>query len=259
MSAPRGKGIYARDPDYYPDRDPSQYAYNMGCQFVALHDSASSDDDLRRAQALGLKVYLWEGPDSWLPENWQETLYSHSERVARFDLEGFIADVERQNVWRNHEAEIFELAGTLGSAASAYRSVGFTSFPSWKWTDDVAAIAGPKLWGSPQLYGILEPASPARLLERGAKWHEIFTEVLPSLAAWRRTPAEQAEYLEAFRNERGGIFWQAPTHGGQIQPWPGTAGFDVLRDWNVNIPISQKTFISVLGERILHPTRLRRT
>lgn len=262
MTAPRGKGIYARQPSFYPEEDPGAYAYAMGCQFVALHDAATSDDQVSRARDLGLTVLLWEGPDSWLPRNWQQTIYSHIERVERLGLDGFIADVERAQVWKGHEREVHELAGTLGSAAQAYRSVGFTSFPSWPWMNDVAAIAAPQgVWGSPQLYGILQPGTPVELLHRATSWHQAFGEVTPSLAAWRRTPEEQADYLEAFRGERGAIFWQAPTNSGKIQPWPGTPGFDVLRDWNVHQPGlggRGRTFASVAWDAFTHPANLAR-
>jgi hypothetical protein len=257
MSAPRGKGIYARQPSFYPDGDPAGYAAAMGCDFIALHDAGSSDDHIRRAQDLGLPVLLWQGPDSWLPNNWQRTLYGHAERVERMGLDGFIADVERANVWRNHDREVYELAGTLASAGASYRSVGFTSFPSWPWMRELAEVVVPYgVWGSPQLYGVLEPGTPAELLRRGERWHEAFGQVTPSLAAWDRTPEEQAVYLDAFRGERGAILWQSPTNAGQIKPWPGTAGFAVLRDWNVYRPA--RGFFSLVGERIMHPTRIRR-
>lgn len=265
MTAPRGKGIYARQQSFYPNDDPAAYALAMGCQFVALHDGGTSDDNIRRGLDLGLSVFLWGGPDSWLPSNWQQTLYGHIERVEQFGLEGFIADVERATVWRGNEGEVHELAATLGSAAQAYRSVGFTSFPSWPWMQDVAAIAAPAgVWGSPQLYGILDPGTPVELLNRGARWVQAFgpNGMTPSLAAWRRTPEDQAEYLEAFRGERGAIFWQAPTRSGQIQPWPGTPGFEVLRDWNVHgLRRTQRpqSFVALVGDRIMHPTRISRS
>lgn len=263
MTAPRGKGIYARQPSFYPDEDPAGYAYALGCQFVVMHDGATGDEQLRRAQGLGLKVLLWEGPDSWLPNNWQRTLYGHVERVQQLGLHGFVADVERANIWRGHLNEVHVLAATLADSARAFASVGFTSFPSWPWMNDVAAVGAPAgLWGSPQLYGVLEPGTPVELLHRGNPWHVAFGQVTPSLAAWNRTPEEQAYYLEAFRGERGAIFWQSPTNAGKIQPWPGTPGFDVLRNWNVYDPYTAprpSNFAALVASRFLRPTRIARS
>ena len=131
--------------------------------------------------------------------------------------------------------------------------------------DDVAAIAAPSgLWGSPQLYGVLQPGTPVEVLHRANPWVAAFGEnhMTPSLAAWRRTAEEQAIYLEAFRGERGAILWQSPTSSGNIKPWPGTPDFDVLRDWNVYQPgmvgVKQSALVAVAWDAFLHPARIPR-
>jgi len=263
MVAPRGKGIYARDPGYYPDGDPCQYAKDLGCQFVALHDAASSDDLFKHGMDLGLEVFIWQGPAAWLPNSWERTLDSHARRANALGLPGMICDVEHAKSWRGHDAELGKLIDGIANAAATFFSVGFTSFPTWPWMRDVAAAGAPLgLWGSPQLYGVLEPAAGDMLVKRADRWKDAFGphQVTPSLAAWSRTPEEQADYLQWFRDERGGILWQSVTHSGAILPRVGTPGWDALKDWNVDYPgFRARTFFHVVAERITHPTRLRRT
>jgi hypothetical protein len=228
--APRGKGIYARNPAFYPGGSPADYAHAMGCTFVAFLTPATKDAELRHAQDLGLGVYLWSYPETWEPDRWVDTLLAQSERVRRLGLDGFIADVEQGWASRIGDEQVGELGKALQHAAQTLPSVGFTSFPSWPHLESVAELA-PLVWGSPQLYGVLEPGNDAELHRRAVRWRSAFKSVIPSLAAWSRTPAEQQSYLGGFRSESGALLWQTPSNDGLIRPQPGTLGFGVLRDW----------------------------
>ncbi len=256
MAAPTGKGIYARDDAKYPGGDPAGYALAMDCQWVAFHHFATPDEHLQRAQAMGLKVYLYSTPDSWLPDTYYETLVTQAIRVEELGLEGFIADPERADAWSRYTREIPTLANLLGQAAARLPSVGVTSFPTWPWFRDLAEVGAPEgLWGSPQLYGVLEPADPVTLWQRGQPWREAFgaRQYVPSLAGWsfgcskvvssgpvpdgacRRSLYDQEEYLEAFHAERGAIFWTASIYK------PGDPRFELLREWNVASPHGKAT------------------
>ena len=94
MTAPAGKGIYARNPLIYPDDDPASYALAMGCDFVAFLDDKTDDETIVRATELGLSCYLWTGPEHWLSDNWVQALETQWERSLRLGIEGFIADPE---------------------------------------------------------------------------------------------------------------------------------------------------------------------
>ncbi len=244
---PSGKAIYARRPDWYPRGNPALYAKQLGCKFIALHHFASGDEHLSQAHDLGLDVFLWSHPDSWSPDRWPATLESMAERVYARGLRGFIADPE--GGWRG--ADRGPLADRLTTAAASLPSVGITSYPSW-YIGDFMQAAAAGAWGSPQLYGIISPGSLSELHRRAERWRRIFANrIVPSLAAWVRTPigpgytvqgeqsqpvypADQQSYLSGFDSERGAILWQTSTSlgpQGQIKPWPGTTGFEILRRW----------------------------
>lgn len=230
---PTGKAIYARRPGWYPQGNPALYAKWLGCSFIALNHFASRDEHIQQAHDLELPVYLWSHPASWTPDNWSITLDEMAERVYVHGLRGFIADPETD--WQ--DADRGPLADQLGVAARSLPSVGITSYPSW-YIQDFAHVADSGLWASPQLYGIISPESPQELHRRAERWRTLFgSNVVPSLAAWRRSPEEQQSYLDHFKSERGAILWQTATamgSDGRIQPAPGTAGFEVLRNWQPN-------------------------
>lgn len=240
MDAPTGKGLYTRGARVYPDGDVAGYAAALGCQFVVFHE-ANHDDHILRAQDMGLGTYLYAMPDAWLPSTWQETAYRQFERVMIMNMDGMVADVEQYDPpsgerWKGKQREVQELVTTLGGAALE-TSVGFTSFPSWPWYDDMARAG---LWGSPQLYGVAQGPVPSNneLVRRGDTWKEVFPQIVPSLAGWGfcnkgcvRTLADEWNYLNTFRAERGGILWTTNT-----PPLPGTDRFQLLREWNVDYP-----------------------
>lgn len=261
MVAPRGKGIYTRRADLYPDSDPAAYAKTMECDFIAFYNLAATDDQIRRAQQLGLDTFLYNMPGEWEPDNWRET-YSHlAERAARLNLDGFIADIESQEWWAGGsahlESERLVVAAALAQAAQAFRSIGFTSYPTWPSTQFVMVLNASGVWGSPQLYGILEPGTPAQVRARAKKWRQYFKDVVPSLAGYGRGPQDLSDYLDVFRDERGGIFWQQPTSldaGGYITPRIGTPSFEIMRSWNVRYrPDFARDFVATVGDRVRRP------
>lgn len=265
MRAPAGKAIYARRPDWYPDGNPAGYAKALGCNFIALHHFASQQVHLDQAAALGLPVFLWSHPDSWTPDSWLQTLESMAARVYDHNLAGFIADPEYG--WQGRSRQHF--ADYMASAAASLPSVGLTSYPSWYIREfEAAAAAG--MWGSPQLYGIIDPGSPVELHQRADRWRRIFgsKQLLPSLAAWVRTPigtgataeglvapTDQASYLAAFRRERGALLWQTATSqgaDGRIRPWPGTEGFEILRRWQPGGALGEE-LLTRFTRKVLQP------
>ena len=270
MAAPTGKAIYARNPAWYPEGNPAKYAAQLGCDFIALHHSASRDEHLRQAADVGLPVYLWSHPDSWTPSSWPQTLDAMSERVDQNRLRGFIADPEYG--WQGHSRR--PLADRLASAAQSLPSVGITSYPSW-YIRDFSQAAAAGLWGSPQLYGIIDPGYLEELRGRADPWRKIFgNDLVPSLAAWVRTPLgngitpdgdaaqppDQRSYLRGFTQERGALLWQTATSsdlGGRIRPWPGSEGFEILRQWQPEGALPQ-ALVATFMRKVVSPFPWRR-
>lgn len=257
MAAPRGKGIYARSRFLYPNADPAAYARAMGCDFVVFLDNVA-DAAIHRAHELGLHSYLYALPEDWVPSRWQATLEREYERAVALGMQGIVADPE--GGWGSaHAREATELGAGLASAARGLHSVGITSYPTWRYADEVAAESDRAgVWGSPQLYGILEPASDSELYRRSLRWRQLFSQVVPSLAAWGRDPSDQALYLQTFNDESGAILWQSTNGSGTaIQPAIGSEAFQVLEHWR---PMGgpERRFLDVLAERVVRPLRLRR-
>lgn len=257
MVAPRGKGLYGRGPSLYPGDDPASYAKALECDFIVLINGAGVEEHAKRAQGLGLDVLLWSPPETWHPDNWRATLELQAERVQQLGLAGLVADIEDWPAWAPHRDEIPAVAQALAQLARTFLSVGFTSFPSWGGLTELAQIAAPAgVWGSPQLYGVLEPGTPAELKARARRWREAFPEVAVSLAAWNRSPADQAEYLAHFTDERAALLWQSTTARGSISPLPGSELFEVLRIWNVNARPGEAAagaFLSVVMQSAMRP------
>lgn len=247
MMAPHGKGIYARNPDWYPLSDPAGYARSLRCAFVAMHGFAARDADFANARALGLKVFVWSGPDSWAPDRWEDTLRKLYGRVVSLRLDGLIANPEHG--WQGKPSARRTLGATLQSVTESVASVGMTSYPAWG-IEEIAETTT-DVWVSPQLYGVRDPGTPDELYQRAAKWRAYFGSVVPSLAAWSRGPFEQEAYLERFTDEQGAILWQAPSNE-EIQPEPGSATFEVLRDWQPRRR-RVKDFLSVAASHAAFP------
>lgn len=263
MVAPRGKGIYARSRFLYPEGDPAAYAYAMGCQFVVFLDNVA-DWAIHRAHEFGLDSYLYAMPEDWTATEWKRTLYRQLERVRALRMRGLIADPENGWAGAGMDRIAVELGAALASAAQTVPSVGLTSYPSWAHLAEVAAEAAQAgVWGSPQLYGVLEPAPNPVLKARGDRWRKMLPATVPSLAAWSRTPQEQALYLDTFTDESGAIFWHSTsTDGKRILPSIGSESFNVLRDWNPRggAPGSgpDAGALDVFAARLARPIRMKR-
>jgi hypothetical protein len=131
----------------------------------------------------------------------------------------------REEKWLtgNFLAEHIALEAWMNDQAALGRSVGYTSYPGFLYWRRVAQNV-PAAWGSPQLYGIISPGTPAEIKARGVAWKAAFRGgYVASLAAWDRTADEQADYLSYFRDVPGAIFWHTR------MPEPGTRLFDILR------------------------------
>ena len=213
-----------------------------------LLNCALTGAEERAAHALqnGWTVWWWAGPDKWLPENratwdarqrengtpWRATRDRCVQLIANGMGIGYVANVERAPQWRGQSRDLDALAGVLDNDSRAGLSIGFSSFPSWPYWRVIAHRAR-LVWASPQLYGIVDPGTPAELLARGAPWAQEFGGgYVPSLAAWSRSAAEQAAYLDGMRSVPGAAFW----HG---LPAPSGPVVDVLRAWEPAPPFSQ--------------------
>jgi len=150
-------------------------------------------------------------------------------QVTALRLDGLIADVEdwtapAGQTWRPWSvataAERAQIAQRLG-AASATTSVGLTSFPAHHMVRSIAAAStSRRMWGTPQLYG-LRSTTIAQLQNMQRQWAGWFQYVIPSLAAWDRTPAEERTYLANFVGDSGALFW-AFVPSGEL--------FNIIRD-----------------------------
>lgn len=247
MTPPRGKGIYTREPGLYPGSDPVAYARALRCDFVVLLNGAGVEQLARRAKQLGLGVWLYSLPETWARDNWPATFSAILERVVRLGLDGFVADVENDD-WIGRRDEIQALAESLDYASRHRVSVGLTSYPSWAPFEQVAEVA-PLVWGSPQVYGIMEPGSVDELKRRAAPWRYVFADVVLSLAAYGRTAAEQSPYLAGFTDEPAAIFWQSRSSGDppHILPMPTEPLFTVLRDFTLKISIVKRFFTQLFS------------
>ena len=227
--APIGLGLYDRgNESVYRGDDRGNgaagYAASLGCSWIAVNASGRDRDKVvREARQMGLDVALWTYPDTWKPANWRATLAHIVGEARRLGAAWIIVDQETASDWRSAGPE--ERAALAHAMAEVRRQglgVIWTSFPTWPWWREVAAIAGPAgVVGSPQVYGVISPGSNAELRRRldswrDAGWHDVF----PSLAAWKRGAQPQAAYLAAFTGERAGCLWTSaspprigtPTH-----------------------------------------------
>jgi hypothetical protein len=210
----------------------ARYAHELGLDGILPHVQAD-DAELERANELELNAWLWSGPSSWTPQEWERTrarylarIRSHGLSMARGGLVGYLADVETHAAWRAAGAAARDELGHALEEDAQRMSVGVTSFPLWPWWRELAEKA-PHAWGSPQLYGIRNPArSLQELRARGEPWRRAWGGgYCPTLAgAYRRTPEAQRAYLRAMGG-RGILF------NGQTMPRPHTPLWDVLHDW----------------------------
>ena len=224
------KTFYERQPSGY-ERWGSVFGFAaaMGAESLLLN-CALTGHEQRGAQAVaaGLPIWWWAGPDKWLPETWRQTRDRCVQLVAAGMGFGYIANAERAPQWRGKTRELAEFVTVLDNDSRAGLSVGLSSFPTWPYWRNVAHGAR-LVWGSPQLYGIVDPGTPAELLARGAPWAQEFGGgYAPSLAAWARSDDEQAAYLAGMRSVPAGLFWHGlpaprPSIAAQLRAWEPTA------------------------------------
>ncbi len=225
MTAPElpRKALFERGASYYPAHDSIMFARVLGCDSIFLL-SRLPDSGYRfeRAQAAGLRVWWWVGPEAWKPDTWRATVLRLRALLTYVGGLGYVADVEEAPAWAGQEAELDALAATLAEDAERW-SVGFTSFPAWPYWRRVAARAR-RAWGCPQLYGIRNPAPPDELRARGEPWRMTWGGgYVPALAAWGRELPELRAYLAAFEGEAGAAFWHEHV--------PTGAKLEALRAW----------------------------
>jgi len=199
---PTGLGVYVRDAlEPAPRWD-----------FVVINAFRSdASEQAAAARALGASVWVYGTPENFQPATWRGGL-AVCERVAnRIGADGVIVDPE--GGWlatRDHRAQAAALGTALGAVAGL--RVGLTSYPEWRYLELVAATAGSKLWGSPQIYG--RTSQSAATFQRWySRWHAVFGERMAvSIAGWASSPALETEdgfraYLAALPESPGRIVW----------------------------------------------------
>lgn len=215
------KGIFERGPQFYSRVAGGSigFATSLRCDSIILHKQWYSAEKLERALAAGLKVWVWSGPDSFYPSNFEATIEA-LRAICNSDhrINGYIANVERvvapsghdpQDDWGSATPAHVARLGAMLHEDSLRFSVGLSSIPAWPHMRTIARMA-PHVWGSPQLYGVISPAPPAVLLQRGRPWERAFGQgYVPELAAWSRTAPEQRAYLEGMSSISHCIFWHA--------------------------------------------------
>lgn len=188
--------------------------------FVAINGIRNdAPEKAEEARARGLEVWLYAGPDHWLPRDqvtdprehdWATTLQRQIDLCLSIGAVGIIADPERN--WEGKRAEAQELGRALKQASSRVR-VGFTSFPTWPWVESLAAECVGYVWGSPQIYGRLQQGA-----DTFARWYRPWADafgaarVIPSIAGWvaselHSTPEGYAQYLATLPVSTGCIVW----------------------------------------------------
>lgn len=193
--APSGHGVYAR---------AQSVDWLARFDWIAVNAARFDARDVAIAlKASRHKVYLTEQPGSWHPENALATLDRLVFRAQAWNVDGVIVDAE--SGWGGVAPDALAHAMVR---ASSKTSIGFTSYPLWPGLRSLAAIAGPSVWGSPQIYH----EHPARVMQSWfATWKELFSDAIPSITLWRndvsRTDREYAAYLAKVPSAHGYIGW----------------------------------------------------
>lgn len=211
------KGFFERGHNYYRDYPEGSlgFAHAIRCDSIVLLERVFTVEKLQRAHAMGLKCWVWAGPDSWRPNTWRETRARLKALCQAHPLLlGYVADAE---TWRPNpdpapewadapQSEVEAMADAFNEDSQSL-SVIFTSFPSWARKAIIAQRAR-HVSGAPQLYGLRENTPPARLLAFGETWRRLFGGgYCAVLAAWDRTAPQQRAYLDGMRSLRNVLFW----------------------------------------------------
>lgn len=239
VSMPR-KGFYERQPGFYNSPSDVEGGYvgfsiAMRCDSVVFLRELYSPEKVRRALAAGLRVWFYGGPGDWRPSNYRATRDEIMRYVASDSrIEGYIANVEEMvaprgvdplNDWGSAPRSTVEDMALMLKGDSASHSVGFASYPSFPHFRTIARMA-PDVWGSPELYGIINPGTAQQLKARGVPWRASFAGYCPSLAAWGRDAAALTSYLNAMSEFPNVLFWHA--EGATV---PTGRVFSLLRDF----------------------------
>lgn len=205
--------------------DSLGFAAAMGADSLILHcELTGAEERAELAVRNGVPVWWWAGPDSWKPQTWRATRARCLSLIARGLGLGYVPDAETAPEWSGRTVEVDDFAAALDADTRAGLSVIFTSHPHWPYWRRIAHRAR-LVAACPQLYGIVNPGTPAELLERGEPWRREFGGgYVPALAMWARSEAEQRAYLEGMRSVPAAIFW----HG---IPAARGAVLDLVRAW----------------------------
>lgn len=242
------KAFYERGSAFFPGGDAIAYSRGLGFDSIFLDLALATDRHIQAALDAGLRVWIYAGPGDWQPDTWRRTAaaidaklerFAHHPRMMGVKVDEEDIDRPREEKWLsgNFLAEHIALEAWMNGQAAMGRSVGYTSYPGFLYWRRVARNVR-RAWGSPQLYGYRDPATPEELKARGIEWKEAFGGgYVPSLAVgWyyadpslSRDAAEQAEYMRIV-GTTGGIFWifGSPREG-RILPEVGTPLWRALR------------------------------
>lgn len=215
---PRGKGIYSRD--------AYSSEFLSGFDFVVLN-AANTRDTGRHAEYLaerGVPYWFYVGPRDSRPDSWQSGIFKCQRALQRHGGKGFLLDPE--GGWAGGNASMAEAMGAALGAAAGDTRVGFTSYPSWAYTERVFNAAGGQIFGSPQIYGKTSwKNNRGALVSWYNRWVSIFGagKLVPSVSLWDgsssnapaviTSPALYAQYLSDLPASAGAIAW-SDTRGG---------------------------------------------
>ena len=221
-----GKYLYCWHPRLYPGQDVVAYAQKLGVRGVVLLDGSGESVIERAVEVFDGRVYLWKGPNAFLPHNAVETTQRMARVMTRLGGAGFVTDAETAPQWRGNMRELQAFGEAMKAAKQSGLDVGFTSFPLWPYVRQLGQFAS---FGSPQMYARRGPQDYQLFGRWRRKWDESYPAVNPSIwpqghRSRRRVPAEQREYLRLFEGETVIVF-QSP-----VSP-VGSPSFNVLSDF----------------------------
>lgn len=221
---PSGVGIYGRQ---------QTIEFLARWPFVTLHFQRSdTPTKLAALKERGVKVWLFAGPEAWIPGAFPATTDVMVNLAERFGAEGIIADPETQ--WSGGNATDRARNGrALGQKlkdASSRTRVGMTSVPWMNALPQVAEIARGHIWGSPQIYHPQGNDFAALVREWYAPWQNALgpERVIPSIAGWPSNDrihdlASYNAYLSVLPSAVGAVAWTTGETPSYI--------FDRLEDW----------------------------
>lgn len=229
MRSPSGRLLYGWGDRLYPGGDEVAYGKSLGASgILLLSEPGETDPDVDSAVAAFGKdnVFLWALPGMFHPHNAAASTDLLARRALEQGAGGIVVDVENAPLWNRAEPSQFgALVRSMRRAEDSGLSVGFTSFPFWPLMRRIANET--RAWGSVQIYGRNGSTNDRRFAQWRKLWADAFGDERFSVSLWaeagRRSPENQARYLEQWKNERSVILFQSPV------PRSGSASFDVQR------------------------------